>query len=456
MAVVCIYNGYTFPFIYGPYTFHQTATDASLSFNCIIKEDSSANLLSAEAALLAATKEIKKDFSMSFNGTSEFSLGNNNKGFVARVLVKKLETVEYCTETTRPFNITIQYLLPYLQDAGKIEASWTLTKSESRQSTFIFHALYSANDATPPIPATTVAKNDFPTWCASVINTFKDTGEIFERITDNLKTDLHDRRATCYATYKQVLYEYSTVSNFITDGKTFYSLSVVPQTYKSVCTPSIYSMPLIAIRLGFSGFVDKSKSKDLCVDLYRDYIKQQMILDAQSILTINDFGTQNLILENSSVNFNPSTYYLSGNMTLIAFQGKIDQNNNKIVSYHETISINSSENWVRKKMWDGEHFTYHSFSAGATSTLIRSVRMSSLVFADSIPLLPDTIFAPNHTGKWVLEDTRVSRGEEYLGLTLDPSDILGSIVSVFHAEFSQTYTFMDVENSVFTTIKVVP
>lgn len=454
MAVVITYGGYDFPYVFSPYKYTQTATDATLEFNTLLSETTSSLLLSSEATLLAAVKKVKQTLLVKFNGTTEFNLSNTNGGFVSKVTAVKMDMPDLATETTRPYRISISYQLPYTQDSGKISANWVLTKSASKQSTFQFNATYSASDASPAVDATTVAKNDFFTWCESIITAFKDTGEIYERISDTLSTDLNDKRANCAATYLQVLYEYTTVSAKIFQGQSNYTLHIQPSLNTGLFKYT--SCPIANMTVSFNGFVIKTELNTQPIKDFRAYIKQQLISDSTNILDFTSLGfapPYQIFIQKSNISFNPSTYQLSGTINFILYM--VNTTSSDIIDYKENINISYNYGWVRRKMWDGLPHTYHSFSAGATAHLSRIIQcISKQRFNESdIPPMPNTYFSPVTEGKWLKDSYAGGVYMEKLGGTSDPSDMTPN-QSLYHTNYTINYTFCDTDNSVNTIITI--
>lgn len=456
MAVNITYNSYSFPNVYSPYSYTQTPSEATLSFHTLITADSAQNMLIAEAAMLAAVKQIKKDFTVDFHDVSEFSLGNLKGGFVASVTAHKMQTPELCTETSRPYRITISFLLPYTQDNYKISGTWTMSKSESKQTTFSFHAIYSASEATPPVSATSMAHADFFSWCESIISLFKDPAEIYERLHDNLHTDIHDRRATASATYRQILYEYSTIPAKIYDGVTQYSLSIAPTT---ACGLIKFreSPPLVTLSLSFRGFISKLESHTQPIKDYKQYIKEQLVREGLAILDISGLGfttPYQTFVTSSNIYFNPSNYSFSGSMTLLGLlKNTID---NRIISYRETAQVTFDESWVRTKLWDGKDYTYHSYSSGKQAFLNRHIFISSLselTFLDIPDILPKWFVLPLVNGRWVLNNYGEHQSQEALGFTRDTSDTTPRTF-IFQSSWFINYTFMNEEGEVQTIVGV--
>lgn len=454
MAVTIQYGTYTFPNVFSPYKYTQTATDASLEFNSLLTGSSSGNLITLEENMLAAVRLVKQAFKVSFNGSSEFDVSHIKKGFVSKVTAVKMESPELSTETSRPYRIIVNFQLPYTQDSYKIAANWVLNKSASKQSTFTFSAQYSASESSPPVTATANAIADFFTWAESIIVAFKDSGEIYERILDNISTDINDRRATATATYQQVLYEYNTIPTKIYQGRTIYSLQIQPNINTGLFKYT--SAPVGTLSVSFAGFIVKTEIKTQPIKDFKAYIKQQLITDSTSILDFSSLGfapPYQLFIQKSNISFDPSTYQISGSMSFIFYLS--NSTSSDIISYTESVNVSYNSGWVRQKLWDGKPNTYHNFSSGSTCFLTRTVQCVSkeLFLETSIPAIPRTYFSPFSEGRWLPDSYTGTAYLEKIGATSDTSDTTPN-QAFYHTSYTLKYTFVDTDNSVFTIITI--
>jgi len=271
-----------------------------------------------------------------------------------------------------------------------------------------------------------------------------------------LHSDIHDRRATANATYKQILYEYSTIPAKIYDGVTQYSISISPS---SACGLIKYreSPPLVTLSLSFRGFISKLETHTQPTQDYKRYIKEQLVREGVAILDISGLGfttPYQIFVTSSSIYFNPSNYSFSGSMTLFGLlKNNID---NRILSYRETAQVTSDECWVRNKLWDGKDYTYHSFSSGKQAFLNRCIFISSvsqMSFLDIPDILPKWFVQPNVDGRWVLNSHNENHSQEAMGFTRDITDTTPQTF-IFQSSWFLDYTFMNEDGEVQTIVGV--
>ncbi len=367
-----IYNGYTLPNVFGPYSLVQTPTDLSFSCLFLLQESSSASLIAAEKTMLEKMLEVKKSFSASFNSTSEFSLSHGTTtgtGFNARVNVTKVAHPELSTELTRVFSFNIKLELPYTQDNGRIKASMSINYLPTRQAIVNFEALYSASTTQNALD---VASAD--TWAETTLASLFPGGQIFEIIAENQTQDQNKKRAVVKKTYKQVLYPPSTDATTLTkvvDAKLSFNLIHTPKNGQML-TSEARGKDLIKISLNYEGLLDHTKiaSVDDIANVWQVYLRPRLLSQATTVLKTSTYGFSNLIffVENENYHVNPSNYTLTANLTLGT---KLEDAH--ILYLNEDLNIITDEGINYIKLWDGKPFTYHLWSLGATLMLIRNV-----------------------------------------------------------------------------------
>lgn len=438
------YNGYTFPNVYGPYTFSYTPTDFVFSCNFLIQKATSGSVITEEEQMLAAVKEVKKALSISFNGSSAQDLQHDTTGFNARVTVSKIKDVGLSTATSRAYSLSCAVELPYTQDAGKIQANMVIKYESTRRATAIFTMLYSA-DATPMSKASTVYAAD--TWDATMLGTFL-TGRVMEKISEDISQDQNAKRCTVTKVYREVIYSESTNLSAkldLVNAEYNYSYTYIPVKGVFIaCSNKDVPKSILVLTLNFSGMVDKDRvSSTKLSTLYTSYIRQTMLNKAVSILEISnyqDYRNPSFFIMSEKTSINPSDSMIYASIELGCRTSETVHITK--VSESTTTMVDNGLNYV--KLWDGQEGTYYMYSLGATRLLIRNVLISQVDEVPKLPEMADNWGIGDKTGKWVL----LRSNEVYSAESKGVKDSFTNEYKIYTKAYTETYLYVDTARSI--------
>lgn len=438
------YNGYTFPNVYGPYTFSYTPTDFIFSCNFLIQKATSGSVITEEEQMLAAVKEVKKALSISFNGSSAQNLQHDTTGFNARVTVSKIKDVGLSTATSRAYSLSCTVELPYTQDAGKIQANMVIKYDSTRRATAIFTMLYSA-DATSTSKASTVYAAD--TWDATMLGTFL-TDRVMEKVSEDISQDQNAKRCTVTKVYREVIYPESTISSAnldLVNAEYTYSYTYIPVKGVFIaCSNNDVPKSILVLTLNFSGMVDKDRvSSTGLATLYTTHIRQTMISKATEILEVSnyqDYINPSFFIMSEKTNINPSDSMIYASIEL----GCRTSENVHITKVSETMTtmLDNGLNYV--KLWDGQEGTYYMYSLGATRLLIRNVLISQVEEVPKLPPMTEKWGIGDKTGDWVL----LKSNEIYSAESKGAKDSFTYEYKIYTKAYTETYLYINKANSI--------
>lgn len=446
------YNDYTFPNVYGPYTFSQTATDFRFGCNFLILAANSSGLIDAEEVLLEKTKEVKKDFFCSFNTADEFDLQHEitgGTGFNARATVTKIASPEYSTETSRAYHLAVEMQLPYVQDNGRIAAKMDVSYTPTRQAVANFTIEYSAS-----VSNNVYAVYKADSWVSTMLSSFFVGGEVMEIVGESISQDQNQKRATITVRYQQVLFPASADSNVdskIVNASFNYALRHTTQV-NAFLTSEFENLPLLELSLSYVGQFDRTKvsSPNDMSTLWQSNIRGRLLKEATNLLKPSSYGysSPTLFVKNERVAVNPSQYTVSASMEIGC---KISDS--QVVFAQEKISITNDSGLIYLKLWDGKPNTYALGTRGATTVLQRSAVVAQIGSPRMIPAMPKTY--GGIVGEWTRIRSVLGEEKKWDGVnvTISGSDSASAKkIPIFFTSVSETYLLVDSANSINTVI----
>ena len=392
------YNNYTFPNVMGPYQFSKTATDFTFSCRFLITASSSSGVISGEESMLTATKEIKKDFTVSFGG-SEFSFSHSSvggTGFNSRAAVEKIPDPRLSTECCRVFNLSVSVQLPYTQDNGRIIAKMVIDYTPARQVLATFDAVYSASTV---LNALSVAQAD--TWSTSTLTTMF-AGRTFELVDERANQDHNLKRVFVVKVYKEIVISPVSVENStkVVDGEIDFNSTFVPQV-GVMSTTDQQGGQICTVDMTYKGYVSKDIVIDqkTILDIWQKDIRARLLGMITEYLKINTYGFEDslYIVNQEKVDLNPSTNVLRAYLSVSC---KTKKNYLLEISEQITKIVDTGLNYI--KLWDGQPNTFHMWSLGETTMLTRKVTKTGIDFVPTLEALPAGYNLEDKTSAWIL------------------------------------------------------
>jgi hypothetical protein len=435
MAVPTIeYNGYTIPNPFGKFLVVQDEEEFTFSTNFLIKSDTSANLVSACDTAEDKLSEKWKDFSMSFDGTTEYNFSHSSStGFLAQPQLTQLDGA-LNTYLTRPYRFFVSIKLPFDQSgfSYRRNGSYTVRFAKNRGRTVVFSAEYTAGGGNT---ARDNYDSNIDTWTGAVLTALSGT---YEKIAEDIVEDMEEKLVNAQVAYQEILaYQKSgsldeaklvdPVCNYIVEYDQEIGLSPTGG----------YSMqPIVRILLAYSTAISKDEvaSENDIEDVYQDTVKPWLLSHARAILGTADYpqAGSTYIVQSERKTVDPYNYTVSGQMVLLAPK-TLDQ----VLGLSEVVRYEESEGKQFSKLWDGRDHSYGRYSIGKEHFAYRSITIAKLGSpAANPPKFPD----PDE-GKWEKFMTKRTIQETKTGAGTNSGAKLTSR-KVYHTTWLEAYRYV--------------
>lgn len=276
--------------LFGRYGFGGSYTEATVTFDVLVRNSSRSSFLSAEAALIAAYSTPDQDLDVDLGGTDRHSFSQSlNTGFNARPSCKKIED-EHSTANSAHYQCAVIVQLPATLSGrgGRQSASITVEASPAGKKTVVIEGTYTA---LPAGPSSAVGSYEaaIEAFCTAVLADF--TGDVFNLLTpagytyDDQNKVLRFRRI-----YEEVFYRESLSTADVT-GIKGQKLEIERTTPNAAGDPSASVRPLERLRALYSCWVDAATTTDLR-GLYNSTIRPLLLAEladaAQSGISITN------------------------------------------------------------------------------------------------------------------------------------------------------------------------
>lgn len=261
----------------GKYGFTGSYTEASITFDVLVRNSTRSTFLTAEAALIAAYSTPDGDLDADLGGTDRHSFSHSlNSGFNARPGYKKIED-EHSTANSAHYqcSVTVQLPASLTGREGRQSSSVSVGQTPAGKRTVSIEGVYTALFV-GTLSATAAFSAAADTYCAAVLATF--SGEVFNLMTpggyvyDDQNKVLKFRRV-----YEQVLYQESAAT-FDVAGIKGQKLAIERATPNAPGDPGANVRPLERLRAQFSCWVVASVTTDLR-GLYASTIRPHLLAE---------------------------------------------------------------------------------------------------------------------------------------------------------------------------------
>ena len=361
------YNNYTIPGDYANFTFNETYTTLSMSFEFKI---SHADATSAETAL----RIFNKDLVISFNGNSVYSYEHSsNSGLLTRPSLRKISNKSHTDTTDRFYSFSISCQLP-ADSPGynyRREGNVRLSYSGSRRRTVLFSGAYTAGGANTALQN---YQANARTWASAFLSAF---GGDYELVQEASPFEMEDKICNFSLTYRELLTKDSKANTdepAIVNANCSYQVNL---EQKIGIATDYAQIPLTTITVNYSAEI----SKDLVVqdtsveDVYRGKVRPWIVEHSFLVLGLDNYGQagQNYIIQAETWNINPHNYTVSGMLSFTALQNLF-----QIIDLSERVSIMDNDGITFQKLWDGQPDTYNVYKIGRTRRLRRVVTVTQM------------------------------------------------------------------------------
>ena len=401
------------PNIYGKFSLSQSSTNLSISCNFLITAASEAALISACDAAESALKEINKDTTIVFGGSTEYSFSHSgNTGFLARPNLRKLNN-KLSTATSRPYSFSLQVTLPFAQYGGRRSANFVMNYTTSRRRRVSFRVEYTALDS-PSVKTAQEAYEDGTTggkaWASSILTGL---GGTYELVSENFSEDQENKIVTATIVYQELLTndtQSSTDYAAIKDARSNYSVHV-EQVQGVSRTTSFSAVPILRITLSYSCAIDRDViATDTSMEaVYRAQVKPWLVSHAFQLLGLSNYNqaSQNYIIETERFSIDPNSYRVNGTLVLSA-----PKSLDIIMSLREQLTFSEHTGVTTQKIWDGVDDTFNAYIIGRSKTLQRLITVTKYGSPPDTP----TEYSDTSDGVWVLLSRTETQRVEKVGV----------------------------------------
>lgn len=419
----------------GKFGFSETYQKVSIDSQILVTATTSANLVVACDAIEVACKLKNKKTRVYFGSEYEYTYDPATKtGFKARVSLIKSKS-ESDLETSRIYNINMDLEIPYIENDYRRDGNFSISYGENRQATGKFTMVYTDGGANTAIQNyNTYGK----AWASGIMSTFETNCEL---ISENINQD--DERNTCVAnvTYNQILSKQtsgSTDYSKIVGASCNYEVNLGQLKGKSN-TGGVTATPSSTVNLSYNANISKdATASDTSLEgIYRSTVKPWLIQQIKNLMGLSRYSTSgnNIIITNDSYNINPDTYTISGRVSALVPKSK-----SSVFIVNETVSYKQNNNIVCAKLWDGEDFTYNTYSTGKDLLATRSIEISKYGDYYNLDNIDPLETSVNQSGDWLLLDRSFSyKQEEYS----NPNNVSGGTsVIISYQTLVEIYRFI--------------
>jgi hypothetical protein len=441
-----VYNSYTLPNVYGPYTVAEDHEGYSFSCNFLLKGTSTANLVSLVNTAESKLDEINKDFSVTYDATSELNLSHSsNTGFLARPNISIIRN-ELSAGISRAYAFSIRIGKPFDQSSYNFrrEGSFTISYGPSRQRSVSFRCLYTAGSSNSALDNYNGGSGGI-NWAEGVLTAL---GGTYEKINESIQEEHEEKILNASLLYKEILANQSSAGlnhvNII-DPQVNYSVDF-QKTVGASDSTTLEAEPTVTVSCNFSCTIDRdqvSAEADLG-DVYQDTVKPWLLQHARDILELASYshaGTA-YIIQSESHSVDPYNSRIAGRLVFTA-----PKTTTQILELTEKITISDDKGIVSEKLWDENDHTYNIWSVGATRRLTRLLVVSKLNIEQVAP--PE--YTDTSEGLWLLENRNVTTAVMDVGKYTTVGVSTPSLLNLFlwTTTFMETYLYVVPVTTVF-------
>ncbi len=385
------YNSYTIPGSYNNFSFSETYTTLSMSFDFAIAHTSAAL---AEGPL----RIFNEDLTISFNGSAVYSYKHSaNTGLITKPTLRKISNTTQ-DDTLRFYNFSITCQLPsdkagygYRRD-GNISTSY----GSERRRTISFTGVYTAGGVNSALQNYTA---NAKTWANLFLTAF---GGTYELVAESPKFEQENKIVNFNLTYRELLTNDSKTNlneEKILEANCNYRVNIAQKVGISI---DYNQVPLTTISVNYSAKIDKVLvPTDTDIEAtYRSVVRPWIVEHSYLVLGMGSYAQSgtDFVIESESYSINPHTYQVSGSLSFTALQDLF-----QIIELSERINITRNYGITTQKIWDGKPFTYNIYAVGQEQRMRRSI---SIVKVSEIAHLPSDI-GGGYVKKTQSEDNRV-------------------------------------------------
>jgi len=419
----------------GKFGFSQTYQGVIIDSQILVTASTSASLITACEAIEEACQLKNKKTRVYFGSSYEYTYDPATKtGFKGRVSLTKSKT-ESDLEISRIYNVKIDLEIPYPENDFRRDANFSISYGENRQAVGKFTVVYTDGGANTAIQNyNTYGK----AWASGIMSTFETNCEL---VNENINQD--EERNTCSATitYKQVLSKQTSSStdySKIVGASCNYEVNLGQLTGKSN-TGGVNATPSSTVNLNYSANISKDAvfSDTSLEAIYRSTVKPWLIRQIKNIMGLTRYKTSgnNIIITSDSYSINPDNYSISGRITALVPKSK-----SSVFIVNEQVSYKQNNNIVCAKLWDGNDFTYNTYSTGKDLLATRNieiVKYGEYYDIDDIDPLQTSV---DQDGVWLLLDRSFTYKQEAYN---NPNGISGgTAVILSYQTLAELYRFI--------------
>lgn len=377
------YNSYTFT-SHEKFGYNEDEKEMTLTFEFLIQKTSASALVSECLDAEAKLTEKNKDLTLNFGGTSEFSFSHvGNTGFSARTHLTKTKD-KFNTECCRNYEFRITIQLPFTQSGynARREADFSVSYKPSRQRVVDFKVLYTS---TPTGEALTNYNTYGKVWALSILAAI---GGTYELISEHTNQEQEQKIINVSLTYQEILTNQSSTGvddTAIVDPQIHYSVFVEQKAGKGILS-YWQATPIVKIAISYSTTLDKTVVLTDLNTAYITKVKPYLIANAFNTLGLSQYktaGSNNYVVDSETKDIDPTNYKISGRLTIFAFRAT------QIIELSEVITITDDPSVIYNKIWNGQNYTFNTYSTGAVKTLQRILAITQLGAKPNPP--PDLI-----------------------------------------------------------------
>jgi hypothetical protein len=242
----------------GKYLYTESYTEATVEFECVVRNATRATFLSAEAALVAALTKPDQDLSVALGGTNRANFSHaSNTGFNGRATCRKLGGEEDTANSARyACAVTVQLPADLTGRDGRQSSDVDVQADVNGARTIVVNAVYTAlagSSARAKVEATG------ETYAAAVVASI---GGTYERLNRGAGYSYDDQNkvAKFRAVFQEVVGRQSLSA---TDHAAIKSprLVVSRQTPTDDSDPSFNTRPLEALLAVYTATIDKNEAE---------------------------------------------------------------------------------------------------------------------------------------------------------------------------------------------------
>jgi hypothetical protein len=353
------------------FSFQQDYKSISFSTSILVTASTSSSLVIACNSLEALCKLKNKRLQLTFGGSSEYDYNPTTTGFNSIVKLTKSAS-ESDTATSRLYDFFANIQIPY-SEAGfgyRRDASFIINYEGTRRKVANFRLSYTSGGGNS---AKTNYTSGGKAWASTIMT---DYGGTWELVAENINEEQERNLLEATLTYRQLLSNETSSgqSSSIVRASCSYNVSSQQMVGKQLLS-GFNAKPLTTVSLSYNAEISKDAVlSDTSIEpLYRQSIKPWLVRQIKNLLGLSNYSNadNNIILTNDNYRMDPYNYVIGGNITAYAIKSFED-----IFFLSEEITINEDRGLIYTKLWDGNDYTYNTYSSGAERIAIRNVSIT--------------------------------------------------------------------------------